>query len=168
MLSSGIDLHKRSCVITTLDDKGEDVQRLLWIPGIGKIAAFTIHLEVDGISRFPTERHFYSYCRLVPGSDNSGGKVRHKTSKDGNRYLKVVFSHAAVRAIQYWPEIKSFYERKARRKNKPVARAIVAKEIARIVYEVLSREQDFNGRFKGVPLSRTKRRAWPRRASPGA
>ena len=29
-----------------------DVQRLLWIPGIGKIAAFTLYLEIDGIERF--------------------------------------------------------------------------------------------------------------------
>ena len=32
----------------------EDVQRILWIPGIGKISAFTIHLEVGDFSRFPT------------------------------------------------------------------------------------------------------------------
>ena len=30
----------------------EDIQRLLWIPGIGKVLAFTIYLEVDGIERF--------------------------------------------------------------------------------------------------------------------
>src|SRR3989337_1284171 len=30
----------------------DDVQRLLWIPGIGKMNAFTIHLEVDDINRF--------------------------------------------------------------------------------------------------------------------
>src|SRR5690606_7213327 len=29
------------------------VQRLLWIPGIGRIVAFTIWLEIDGIERFP-------------------------------------------------------------------------------------------------------------------
>ncbi len=54
-----------------------DVQRLLAIPGIGKVGAFTILLEVDGIERFPSERHFFSYCRLVPGAANSGGRDRH-------------------------------------------------------------------------------------------
>ena len=28
-----------------------DVQRLLWIPGIGRVVAFTSWLEVDGIGR---------------------------------------------------------------------------------------------------------------------
>ncbi len=69
----------------------EDIQRLLLIPGIGKILAFTIYLEVDGIDRFADVNRFYSYCRLVPGADNSNRKQRHKSgNKDGNRYLKIV------------------------------------------------------------------------------
>jgi len=143
-----------------------DVQRLVWIPGIGSIVACTIVLEVDGIQRFPTARTFVSYCRLVPGAGNSGGKNRHKHSKDGNRYLKLAFSHAAVRAIQYCPEIRTFYRRLARRKPAAVARAVVAKELARIVYVVLSKQEAFSGTFKGTPLSRPKTPKWPRLASP--
>lgn len=143
-----------------------DMQRLLYIPGIGKIVAYTILLEVDDIARFPTPRDFVSYCRLVPAAKNSGGKVRQQRSKDGNRYLKVVFHHAAVRAIQYFPEIQQFYRALARRKPRPVARALIAKELARTVYFVLSRQEAFNGTFKGKPLSRTKQPRWPRLANP--
>jgi transposase len=144
----------------------DDVQRLLWVPGVGKLVAFTIILEVDGIERFPSARAFVSYCRLVPGAGNSGGKTRHKRTKDGNRYLKIAFSHAAVRAIQYYPEIKSYYQRLARRKPPVVARALVAKELARIVYFMLKKQEAFNGTFKGKPLSRTKQPKWPRLGSP--
>lgn len=145
------------------------VQRLLWIPGIGKLNACTIYLEIDAITRFPSVKRFVSYCRLVPGADNSGGRTRHRSgSKDGNRYLKIAFTHAAVRAIQYYPEIRTFYRRLARRKNPKVARTIVAKELARIVYQVLTTDSAFNGRFRGVVLSRTKQSQWPRRASPDA
>lgn len=143
-----------------------DVQRLLWIPGIGRLVAFTIWLEVDGIARFPSARDFVSYCRLVPGAGNSGGKTRHKRTKDGNRYLKIAFSHAAIRAIQYYPEIRAFYRTLVRRKPPVVARAVVAKELARIVYYVLTRQEDFNGTFKGKALSRTKQPKWPRLVSP--
>ena len=145
-----------------------DVQRLLWIPGIGRVVAFTIYLEIDGIQRFPSSRDFVSYCRLVPGAGNSGGKTRHKRTKDGNRYLKLAFSHAAVRAIQYFPEIRAFYRTMARRKPPAVARALVAKELARIVYYVLTKQEAFNGTFKGKPLSRTKQPTWPRLVSPSA
>src|SRR5215207_452034 len=143
-----------------------DVQRLLWVPGVGRIVAFTIWLEVDGVARFPSARDFVSYCRLVPGAGNSGGRTRHKRTKDGNRYLKLAFSHAAVRAIQYFPEIRAFYRRMARRKPPALARALVAKELARIVYFMLARQEAFNGTFKGTRLSRTKQPKWPRLASP--
>ena len=145
-----------------------DVQRLVWIPGVGAIIAYTFVLEIDDIHRFPTARHFHSYCRLVPGADNSGGKTRHKRSRDGNRYLKLAFHHAAVRAIQYVPEIKQEYQRWRRRKGKGIARALVAKELATIVYAVLKKGEAFNGTFKGHGLARTKRSQWPRLASPPA
>ena len=143
-----------------------DVQRLLRIPGIGKACAFSIRLEVDDIARFPTERQFFSYCRVVPGADNSGDRVRHKRSRDGNRYLKLAFSHAAIRAVQYYPEVRAWYGSKRRRKPDVVARTLVAKEIARIVYHVLRKQEDFNGQFKGVPLSRLKKELWPLLPSP--
>lgn len=38
-----------------------DVQRLLWIPGLGKVNAFTIYTEIDGITRFPSAGQFFSY-----------------------------------------------------------------------------------------------------------
>jgi transposase len=145
-----------------------EVQRLVWIPGIGAVIAYTLVLEIDDVHRFPTARHFHSYCRLVPGADNSGGKTRHKRSRDGNRYLKLAFHHAAVRAIQYVPEIKQEYQRWRRRKGKAIARALVAKELATIVYAVLKKGEAFNGTFHGHVLAATKRPQWPRLASPPA
>ncbi|MGH8566557.1 MAG: IS110 family transposase [Gammaproteobacteria bacterium] len=146
-----------------------EVQRLLWIPGIGKVNAFTIYTEIDGITRFPTPRQFFSYSRLVPGADNSGGRTRHRSgSKAGNRYLKLAFSHAGIRAVQYYPEIRAFFKAKARKKPIRIARTLVALELARIVYHVLTKQEDFNGQFKQRPLSRQKHAQWPRRASPPA
>lgn len=146
-----------------------DVQRLLRIPGVGKAVAFTLYLEIDGIERFADERRFFSYCRLVPGAADSAGKRRHKRgNKDGNRYLKLAFSHAATRAIQYYSEIRTWYRTKKRKKPEAVARALVAKEIARIVYHVLSKQETFNGRFKDKALSRRKKEQWPLLPSPAS
>ena len=125
-------------------------------------------LEIDGVQRFGAVRPFVSYCRLVPGAKNSGGRDRHKRTKDGSRYLTLASSHAAVRAIQYYPEVRAFYRAKLRAKGPMVARALVAKELARIVYYVLARGEPFNGTFKGKQLSRTKRPQWPRLANPSA
>lgn len=145
-----------------------DIQRLLWVPGIGKTTAFTIYLEIDGIERFSSDKHFVSYCRLVPGAHNSNRTLRQKSgNKDGNKYLKMAFSDSAVRAIQYYPEIRAFYKRMLRRTNERVARTIVAKELARIVYHILITKNNYRG-FKGQPISRMKALQWPRLASPHA
>jgi transposase len=147
----------------------DDVQRLLWIPGLGKVNAFTLYTEIDGITRFPSARQCFSYCRLVPGADNSAGRTRHRSgSKAGNRYLKLAFSHAGIRAVQYHPEIRAFLKAKARKKPIRIARTLVALELARIVYHVLTKQEEFNGRFKNQPLSHRTLAKWPRRASPPA
>jgi transposase len=126
----------------------EDIQRLLWIPGIGKMNAFTLLLEVGDINRFESEKNFLSYCRLVPSARNSAGKIKQKSSpKDGNKYLKLVFSDAAVHALQYYPVIKKYHDSKLRKKKKQVANAIIAKEIARIAFYVLKNKSDFNNHF---------------------
>jgi transposase len=143
----------------------DDIQRLLHIPGIGKLSAFTIYLEIDGIERFDSDKRFVSYCRLVPAADNSNRSVHHRSSKDGNKYLKIAFSDAAVHAIQYYPEYKKFYQKLARRSNEATARTVVAKELAKIVYYVLTNKTSYKG-FKGQPISRQKSQQWPRLSSP--
>jgi len=144
----------------------DDIQRMLWIPGIGKMNAFTILLEVGDINRFLTEKNFFSYCRLTPSARNSGGKSKQRSSKDGNRYLKIVFSDAAVHALQYYPVIKRYHNSKLRKKKKQVAKAIISKEIARIVYHVLKNKSEFNNKFKGIELEHKKSVQWPRITSP--
>lgn len=143
-----------------------DVQRLVWVPGIGAVVAATLVLEIDDIARFPSVRHFHSYCRLVPGADNSGGKTRHKRSKDGNRYLKLAFHHAAIKAVRYAPEIAAVHRRWVRRKGKRIARALVAKELATIVYAILTKQEAYNGRFKGQSVASRKTQRWPRLTNP--
>lgn len=146
----------------------EDIQRLLWIPGIGKMNAFNIYLEVDDINRFPDVKNFFSYCRLVPSARNSAGKSKQRSSKDGNKYLKVVFSDAAVHAIQYYPVIRKYSNSLLRKKNKQIAKTIIAKEIAKIVYYVLKKKENFNNKFKGKDLEHTKSLQWPRTINPYA
>ena len=144
----------------------EDIQRLLRIPGIGKLNAFSILLEVGDINRFQSGKNFFSYCRLVPSARNSAGKSKQRSSKDGNKYLKLVFSDAAVHSLQYYPAIKKYHDSKLRKKKKQVAHAIIAKEIARIVYYVLKNKSAFNNHFKGIELEHKKSVQWPRTSSP--
>ncbi len=146
----------------------EDVQRLLWIPGVGKIAAFTLYLEIDGIDRFATERDFFSYRRLVPGADNSGGKVRHKRSKEGNRYLKTSLQQCRRARRSVLPRDQSLRAEEGTQEE-PLRRARSPPRRSRASSTMYSRSRPTSTlNSRGVPLSRTKQSQWPRRASPTA
>lgn len=136
--------------------ESDDVRRLLGAPAVGLVTAFTLYLEIDGIERFETEKQFFSYSRVVPGADNSNKTVRHKSgNKDGNKYLRIALSDAAIHAIRYYPEFRRFYQKQLRRHNKPIALTLVAKEMARIVYHILKDKTEYQG-LKGQPIERQK------------
>ena len=141
-------------------------QLLLSIPGIGEITGAIIAMETGAIERFADAKHYCSYCRLVPGAKDSGGRYAHRSgSKDGNPYLKYAFTEAAIKAMLFYPEIKRFAVRLEERANSVVARTVVAKELAKIVYYVLIKQQEFKT-FKGVRIE--KLHNWPRLVSPCA
>jgi len=129
----------------------EDINRLMTVPGIGPILAALILFEIGDIRRFPDVKHFFSYCRLVTSVHSSGGKTRYgKTSKEGNPYLKWAFCEAVLNAIKQDAWIRSYYHRVSRKKGEKVARIIVAKELARIVFYVLLRKTVYTGFGKPV------------------
>ena len=73
-----------------------------------------------------------------------------------------------VARINYLRWLGAMSQRLQRRKGKPIARAIIAKELATIVYAMLTKSESFNGKFRGHQLTQTKRCTWPRLASPPA
>jgi transposase len=169
-------MYHHQCVQTTMHRKELEhyfkaklrptsaVQLLMSIPGIGEVTGAIIAMETGDIHRFADPKHYCSYCRLVPGAKDSGAKHTHRSgSKDGNRYLKFAFTEAAIKAILFYPDIRHFATRLERRSTKQIARTVVAKELAKIAFVVLSRNQEFHT-FKGVAIA--KPRDWPRARKP--
>ena len=77
------------------------------IPGIGKVGAWTILAEIGDINRFSSDKQFISYCRLVPGSKDSGGKHRHKS---GNPEFsgRMAFGQAGISAYSDYKVVHKF------------------------------------------------------------
>lgn len=139
----------------------EALERMLPIPGIGLVTGWTILAEIGDIRRFPSAKQFVSYCRLAPGSRNSGGRNRHKSgNKDGNKYLRMAFGQAAVSAYSQYGPVKKFYKKVQARSGKKIARAVVAKELAKIVWHVQSKEEPYKG-FKGHSTRVAVHPSWP-------
>lgn len=116
------------------------------IPGAGPIYGSMILLESEGISRFPSHRQYVSYARLVPGSDNSGTRIRSGHNRNqGNARLKNAFRQVAVHAVMFDKTIRHFFDRKLKvvhRKN--IAYAIVARKIAIGAYYVMRDNVEFD------------------------
>ena len=95
---------------------------LCTVPGIGRILALSIMLEVGDIRRFASVGDFASYCRCVRSERLSNGKKKGENNrKCGNPYLAWAFVEAAHFAVRYLPQARRFYERKCRQRN-PMAR----------------------------------------------
>jgi transposase len=90
-----------------------EVEILLTIPGIGKILALTIMLEVGDIRRFAKAGNYASYCRCVKSQKLSNTKKKGEGNrKNGNRYLSWAYVEAANFTVRHSARAKAFYQRK--------------------------------------------------------
>jgi transposase len=115
------------------------------IPGIGKILALTIMLEMDTINRFEKVGNYSSYCRCVNSQRLSDGKKKGENNrKNGNRYLAWAYVEAANFAVRYNAKAKRFYQKKKSKRNSIVAIKALSNKIARASYYILRDQVPFD------------------------
>ena len=115
------------------------------IPGIGKILSLVLLYEIHTIDRFPSVGDLLSYARLVTPKQTSDGKVTgHGGAKIGNVHLKWAFSEAVLWMLRYSEDAKAFVKRKEKKYGKARAMSLLARKIARAVYQILKRKESFD------------------------
>jgi len=120
-------------------------ERLLSIPGIGRILGMTITMEVGDIGRFKTDGDFASYCRTVDARRLSNGKPKADNNrKCGNKYLAWAFVEAANFSRRYDEECRRWYDRKAARTSKVIATKALACKLAKAAWHVMARQCDYD------------------------
>lgn len=113
-------------------------EKLLTIPGIGRILGMTITMEVGEIGRFKTDGDFASYCRLVDAKHLSNGKCKaDNNQKCGNKYLAWAFVEAANYARRFDENCRRWYDRKAAKTNKIIATKALACKLAKAAWHVM-------------------------------
>lgn len=123
----------------------DDYERLLTVPGIGRILAMTIMLETGPITRFPGPGNYASYCRAVKTEHTSNQRKKGEgNEKSGNRYLAWAYLEAANFAIRHSPELKAWYQRKAARTKRVVALKAIANKMAKACFFILRDQVDFD------------------------
>jgi len=121
------------------------MQRLLTIPGIDRKTGWTIIAEVGAdMSAFADARHLTSWAGLCPGNRESGGKRFSGRVRKSNRYVKRAMCQAAWAASHTKNTyLSAFYRRMCIRKGAPKAIMALAHHMMVVVYQVISRSEEY-------------------------
>jgi transposase len=123
-------------------------RRLDAIPGIGPALATALVASVPDPKAFRSGRNFSAWIGLVPKQHSSGGKDRlGSISKQGDRYLRSLFTAGALAVIRY-AKIHGTKHRPwltallARRPTK-VAAIALANKLARMAWAMMARGERY-------------------------
>lgn len=120
-------------------------EKLLTLPGIGKILGMTITMEVGDIGRFKTDGDFASYCRAVDSRRLSNGKQKGQNNpKCGNRYLSWAFVEAAHCARRSDEHCRRWYDRKKAKSNTVLATKALACKLAKAAWHVMAKQTNYD------------------------
>jgi transposase len=120
---------------------GVDLTR---IDGIDVTTALAVVSEIGSdLSRFPTVGHFTSWMGLCPGTKITGGKVMSgKTKRCANRAAQALrLAAAALRTSQ--SALGAYFRRMCSRMDKPKAVTAAAHKLARLIYTMLTRGEEY-------------------------
>jgi transposase len=126
----------------------ETSRRLDAVPGIGPALATALVASVANPKAFRSGRNFSAWIGLVPKQHSSGGKDKlGSISKQGDRYLRSLFTAGALAVIRY-AKIHGTQHRPwltallARRPTK-VAAIALANKIARMAWAMMARGERY-------------------------
>ena len=151
----GVQLRALKAQILELDRRilawhrsSEVSRRLDHIPGIGPALATALVASIADPKVFRSGRDFSAWIGLVPKQNSSGGKDKlGNISKQGDRYLRSLFTTGALAVIRY-AKIHGTKHRPwlaallARRPTK-VAAIALANKIARIAWVLMTRGERY-------------------------
>ena len=122
-----------------------EAKRLMTIPGVGVAAAAALMAAIGDISRFSSSRKLVAYLGLDAKVRQSGEEAaRHgRISKRGNAQARAVLVEAAWVAVRSPGPLRAFSQRLRARKHSGVASVAVARKIACLCWQLLTKEEDY-------------------------
>jgi len=126
----------------------ERCQRIEQVPGVGTLIATALVATVGNAREFRNGRELSAFLGLTPGQHSSGGKTQMGgITKRGDRYLRTIMIHGARAALRYCPRKRDprslWLARLAQRRGPNVAAVALANHNARIIWALLSREENY-------------------------
>jgi transposase len=116
----------------------EDARRLMTHPGVGPQTALAMVLTLGEVGRFENAGKVASYLGLIPGEYSSGNKQRlGHISKQGSSLMRFLLVEAGQTAVRGDEPLRRAYARLAAKKNRAVAKVMVARRLAVRLYWML-------------------------------
>jgi len=131
------------------------MQRIAQIPGVGLLTATAAIATMGEARAFKSGREFCAWLGLVPKQTGTGGKVKLQgISKRGDAYLRTLLIHGARSVLSHTKQPGPWLEQiKSRRPTNVVCVAQAAK-MARTIWAVTAKEQDYSQSYMSVrPLA---------------
>lgn len=137
-----------------ISGKDPVAKRLLTIPGVGFITATAMCSAIGDISNFENSRQLSAWLGLVPRQNSTGGKnILLGISKRGNKYLRQLLVHGGRSVIKATAtkqrkglalgRFETWLLNKTIQKGYNKAAVAVANKIARIIWVVMAKGQDY-------------------------
>lgn len=120
---------------------------LVAIPTVGVETALTVAAEVGAdLSRFPSEAHFCSWLGLAPGTRISGDRRLKGGPRRRSNRLGQALRMAATTARRDKSAIGAMHRRRLARMDTAKAVKATAHQLARLIYSMLKRGEDYVAR----------------------
>lgn len=127
------------------------MQRALTIPGVGVLSATAAVATMGDAHHFKSGREFCAWLGLVPRQEGTGGKVKLLgISKRGDKYVRTLLVHGARAVLLRKAQSSHWQTDLQKRRHKNVAIVAQAAKIARTMWAVLAKEQDYQANHKSV------------------
>jgi transposase len=143
--------------------KSPAARRLMTLPGVSWILAYTILAEIGQIERFPNSRALAKYCCLAPMCDDSGEQdgstpIGRHVGHAGRLMLKWAWIEAAHGAVRKGGRFKEIFDRRTNggQRDRNRGYITVAHHLCSIGYILWRRDEDYTANPPARPGARNQ------------
>jgi transposase len=129
----------------------ENMKRVAQIPGVGLLTATAVIATMGDVRAFKSGRQLCAWLGLVPKQRGTGGKVQLLgISKRGDNYLRALLIHGARSVLTHSKQPGPWLEQLKARRPLNVAIVAQAAKMARTIWAVTAKQQDYQRGYQSV------------------
>ena len=128
------------------EQKQNQMEILMTIPGISYTSASAILAEIGDINVFPCPKSLVGWSGLAPSLNESAGKSSNgHITKKGSKYLRRMLVQCAHVIARCRPnKLRFFFQRILMRKGKKIAIVALARKLLSIIHHLLANNEKYN------------------------